>query len=98
MNEQFKGKNIPSPDNKGIEEEVRLHKELQEVMDDEDRIMAEMDKIFESTPNRGEAEKIILEKWAPLMDEAVKKLSELTNKWLEAIKKSQEEYEQSLEK
>jgi len=97
MNEQFKGENIPTPENKGAEEEARLHKELQETMNEKDRIMAEMDKVFESTPDRNEAEKIILEKWAPLMDEAVKKSSELTTQWLEAMRKSQEEYEKGLE-
>lgn len=89
---------MPAPENKEtIEEEARLHKELQEAMDEEDRIMAEIDKVFESTPDRGEAEKIILEKWAPLMDEAVKKSSDLTKQWLEAIDKSQQEYEKGLE-
>ena len=98
MSEQFKGENIPSPENKGtIEEEARLHKELQEAMDEVERIMAEMDKVFESTSDRAEAEKIILEKWAPLMDAAEKKSSELTTQWLEAMKKSQEEFEKGLE-
>ena len=94
MSEQFKGENMPSLENKGaIEEEARLHKELQEAMDEEDRIMAEIDEVFESTPDRGEAEKIILEKLASLMDEAAKKSSELTKQWLEAMDKSQQEYE-----
>ena|SRR3989339_776882 len=97
MNEQFKGENIPSSENKNIDEEARLHKELQEAMDEEDRVMAEMDKVFELTPDRSEAEKIILEKWAPLMDEAVKKSSELTIQWLEAMRKSQQEYDKELE-
>ena len=97
MNEQFKGENIPSSENKNIDEEARLHKELQEAMDEEDRVMAEMDKVFELTPDRSEAEKIILEKWAPLMDEAVKKSSELTTQWLEAMRKSQQEWEKGLE-
>jgi hypothetical protein len=97
MNEQFKGENIPSPENKNVDEETRLHKELQDAMDEEDRIMAEMNKVFESTPDRSEAEKIILEKWAPLMDEAAKKSSELTTQWFEAMRKSQEEYKKELE-
>jgi len=98
MSEQFKGENTSSLEDKGgIEEETRLHEELQKAMDEEDRIMAEMGKIFESTPDRAEAEKIILEKWAPLMDEAAKKSSKLTTQWLEAMRKSQEEYEKGLE-
>lgn len=98
MSEQLKGENMPTPENKGaIEEEACLYKELQEAMDEEDKIMAEMDKVFESTSDRGEVEKIILEKWAPLMDEAVKKSSDLTKQWFEAMDKSQQEYEKGLE-
>jgi len=98
MNEQSKGENIFSPENKKlINEEARLHKELQEAMDEEDRIMAEINKVFESTPDRGEAEKIILEKWMPLMDKAAKKSNELITQWLEAMRESQEEYEKGLE-
>jgi len=63
---------------------------------EENGIMAEMNKVFESVPGRGEAEKIILEKWVPLMDEAVKKSSELTTRWFEAMKRSQEKFEKDL--
>lgn len=97
MNEQFKGENISSPENQEVDEEARLRKELQETMNEEDRIMVEIDKVFESTPDRGEAEKIILEKWAPLMDEAVKKSNEFRTQWLEAMNESQEEFEKGLE-
>ncbi len=98
MNEKFNEGNIPSPENRGaIEEETRLHNELQRAIEEEERIMAEMDKVFESTPDRAEAEKIILEKWAPLMDEVSKKSVELTKQWLEAMKKSQEEFEKEQE-
>jgi hypothetical protein len=87
-----------SLENKEItEEESRLYEELQEVMNEEDRIMTEINKVFESTSDRSEAEKIILEKWAPSMDEAFKKSSELINQWLEAMRKSQQGYERGLE-
>ncbi len=73
-----------------------MHKELQEAINEEDRIITEMDKIFKSTPDRAEAEKIILEKWVLPMDEAVKKSGELVIQWREAINKSQQEYESGL--
>jgi hypothetical protein len=99
MNEQSKGEGAFSPENQGkIEEEIKLHKELQEAMDREEEIMKEIDKVFESTPDRSEAEKIILEKWAPLMDEAAQKSKELTTRWLEVMKKSMPEFETEPEK
>ncbi len=102
MNEQIKRENVSPPENIGdkkdtfqevLDEQNRIHKTLWEAMDEEDRIMREMDKVFETVPDRYEAEKIILEKWALLMDEAIKKSSKLSTEWFEAIKKSQEEYE-----
>jgi len=54
--------------------EDQKHRELQEAMDEEDRIMGEINKVLADTPDRAEAEKIVLEKWAPLMDEAGKNL------------------------
>jgi hypothetical protein len=94
MNEQSKGEGAFSPENQGmIEEEIKLHDELRKAMDREKEIMKEIDKVFESTPDRIKAEKIILEKWAPLMDEAAQKSRELTTMWLEAMKKSMPEFE-----
>ncbi|MCK4553803.1 hypothetical protein KAU19_02480 [Candidatus Parcubacteria bacterium] len=106
MNEQIKGENAPSPENtddkkdtfqEALDKQNRIHKALWETMDEEDRIMKEMDKVFETTSDQNEAEKIILEKWALLMDEAVKKTGQLTTEWFEAIKKSQKEYEKGRE-
>lgn len=90
MSEKFKGEKAYSPEgNESIKEEVVLYKKLQAVMAEKDRIMAEIDKVFESTPDRDEAEKIILEKLAPLMDELVKESSKLTKQWLETMRVSQ---------
>ena len=92
------GEGNPLENSELLEEESRLQKELEESMDEQDRIMSEINKIYESTPDRNEAEKIILEKLAPLMDEAVKKSSELTIQWIEAMRKSQEQFEKGLDK
>ena len=58
--------------------------DLNAATDEEQRIMEEIDKVFESTPDRVEAEKIVMEKWAPLMDEAVKKSRVAFDVWMEA--------------
>lgn len=85
MGEQFQGEHIPSPENEEATEEVRLHKKLQEAINEIDRIIAEINKIFASMPDQNQARKIILEQWMPLMNEAAQKLSELTEQWRAAI-------------
>lgn len=70
--------------------EDQKHRELQEAMEKEDRIMREIDKILVSTQNRAEAEKIVLEKWAPLMDEAMKKSNEAFKAWLDTMRETGE--------
>ena len=87
MNEKFSGEKGPAPENL----EDQKHRELQEAMGEEDRIMREIDNILASTPNRAEAEKIVLEKWAPLMDEAMKKSSESLKAWFNAMKESEKQ-------
>lgn len=84
MSEQFKEEKSPTPESL----EDQKHKELQAAMDEEDRIMKEIDGVLASTPDRAEAEKIVLEKWAPLMDEAMKKSGETLKAWLDAMKES----------
>lgn len=104
MNEKFKEENDLSlekqedknnPSHEALDEENRLYNELQEAMKERDRIMDEIDKVLESVPDRSEAEKIVLEKLAPSMDEIVKKESRLTTEWLESMKKSQLEESES---
>ncbi|MBU1730614.1 hypothetical protein KJ557_03670 [Patescibacteria group bacterium] len=72
----------PTPEN--LEEQKR--REWQVSMDEENRVLAEVNKVFDSTPDRAEAEKIVIEKWAPLMDETMKKSSEALNTWFDAMR------------
>ncbi len=82
MSEQFGGEKGPTPENL----EDQKHRELQAAMDVEDRVMAEIDKVFASAQDRAEAEKIVMEKWAPLLDEAMKKSGEALNIWLATMR------------
>ena len=82
MSERFDGKTENLEDQK--------HRELQSAMDEEDRIMKEIDNILASTPDKSEAEKIVLEKLAPLMDEAMKKSKEALKAWLDTMKEAGE--------
>jgi hypothetical protein len=82
MSEKFSGEKGPAPENLEDQE----YRELQEAMNEEDRIMREIDNVFASTPDRAEAEKIVLEKLAPLMDEAMKKSGEALKAWLNTMR------------
>jgi len=86
MSEQFKGEKGPASENL----EDQKHRELQEAMDEEDRIMREIDNVLASTQDKAEAEKIVLEKLAPLMDEAMKKSSEALRVWLDTMREASE--------
>ncbi len=86
MNERFKGEKGPTPE---ILEDQK-HKELQAAMAEEDRIMKEIDNVFAITSDRMEAEKIVLEKLAPSMDEAMKKSSEALKVWLDTMREASE--------
>lgn len=85
MNDKLEEK-VPLPENL----ENQKYQEFQVVMREEDRVMAEIDKVFASAPDRTEAEKIILEKWAPLMDMAMKKSGESLKAWLDEIREPAE--------
>ncbi|MEK7146839.1 MAG: hypothetical protein AAB772_01135 [Patescibacteria group bacterium] len=93
MSEQFKGEKGPASENL----EDQKHRELQAAMDEEDRVMAEIDKVLSGTPDRAEAEKIVLEKWAPLMDEAMKKSGEALRAWLDTMREAGEREEKELD-
>ncbi len=86
MNEKFRGEKDPAP--KSLDDQK--YRELEVIMAEEDRIMAEIDNVLATTPERAEAEKIVLERWAPLMDEAMKKSGEAFNIWLDTMRKSSE--------
>ena len=65
--------------------ESQKYLELQEAQNEEDRIMDEITKVFSSISDRTEAEKVVLEKWVPLMDEARKKTAEAMSIWRKSI-------------
>jgi chloramphenicol 3-O-phosphotransferase len=48
--------------------------------------MAEITQVLDSTPDRAEAEKIVVVKYAPMMDEAMRESKRCLNEWLETIK------------
>lgn len=87
MTEQFKGEKGPAPESL----EDQKYAALQAAMDEEDRIMKEIDNILTTTPNREEAEKIVFEKYASQMDEAMKKSRQTLDEWFSAIEKAREE-------
>ncbi len=93
MSEKFSGEKGPAPENL----EDQKHKELQAAMDEEDRIMAEIDKVLASMPDRAEAEKIVLEKWAPLMDGAMKKSGEALKAWRDTMSEASERERKELD-
>lgn len=68
-----------------------LHQKLIAAHEEENQILKEIDGVFAATPDRKEAEKIILEKYASRMDQAVKRYSEATEQWLEAIRREASE-------
>ena len=65
--------------------------DLENALNEERRIMREIDELLKSTPDRAEAEKTVLEKLAPQMDEAVKKSREALDAWLEEIRRQHSE-------
>lgn len=83
MTEQFKREVESTSENR----EDQNYKEFQAAIEEEERIMSEINKVFAATPNREEAEKIVLETLAPKMDEAIKKSRQALDKWLNEMKK-----------
>jgi hypothetical protein len=67
------------------------------IMNEIDRLMGEIDQTFATVPNRLEAEKIVLEKWVPLVDEGYKKLRETSQKSQEVWRAWEEASRRSLE-
>ena len=67
-------------------EEDKAYAELKAAEDEETKILKEMDKILQSSENREEAEKLILQTHAPLMDAAMRRSREALDKWLAIIK------------
>ncbi len=67
-----------------MDEENQKYKAMQEAMDTEDKIMEEVQKLLETLP-RKEAEKIIAEKYAPLLKKVSEKTREATDEWRGAV-------------
>ena len=61
--------------------ESQKYLELQEAQNEEDRIMDEITIVFSTVLDRKEAEKIVLEKWMPLMNEAREKTAKAMDEW-----------------
>ena len=70
--------------------EDQKYRELQEAMKEEDRIMKEIKGVFTSASTKAEAEKIVLENWGPLLDEAIKKTGKALKEWFDAMNKARE--------
>ncbi len=83
MSEQPKEEKIQIPENL----EDQKYAELKSSMDEEDRIMKEIDGLLNAATNREGAEKTIIEKYAPLMDGAMKKSRQALDEWLGTIEK-----------
>ena len=61
--------------------ENQKYLELQEAQNEEDSIMDEITIVFSSVLDRKEAEKIVLDKWIPLMDKAREKTAKAMDAW-----------------
>ncbi len=70
--------------------EDKKYREFQKAMDEVDRVMREIDDVFARTADRAEAEKIVLESLASLMDAAMKKSDDALREWLGALRQSEE--------
>lgn len=62
--------------------EIDSYEQLGKALDQEDRILREMRAVLERTPDRAEAERIILNEWASRMDSAMNESREAMHQWL----------------
>ncbi len=85
MKESFKIRDKKSSAPENLEDQK--HAAFQMAMDEEERIRKEIDNVLTTTSDRKETEKIILQKYAPLMDEAMKKSRQALQEWLDSIQK-----------
>ena len=74
-----------------------LNEKLLICMDEENRIIAEMEKVLADAPDRIEAEKIVVKKWAPLMDEALKKSNDALQEWVSCTSQESDEASKEIE-
>lgn len=91
MREQLKREKCPLRE--AIED--LKYKAFQEAMDEEDRVIKEIDNVLKTMP-REEAEKIVFEKYALLMDEAMQRSKRALQEWHDSIDESHKQ--ETLEK
>ena len=81
---EFKGERSPAPEKL----EDQKYTAFQSAMDEENRIIKEISNVLVTTPDRAEAERIVLEKYASQMDEAIGKTRQALDEWLSDIRKA----------
>ncbi len=78
---------IEKPEQKEVDALELKNQEFNRALEEEERIWKEMDKVFATTPNRGEAEKIVLEQYADQMDSALQNSKRVLAELLELVRK-----------
>ncbi len=70
---------------------------LREAMNNEDDLMAKVEEIMESTSDKEEAERIIREKYLPLIERAVKRTKETLKELREVEKRELKTIEEEMD-
>ena len=85
-NENFKKEKQPAPEyGEGHE-----YKGFQDAIDEEARIMREIERVFATVSDQNEAERIVLELWVPRIEEAMRESTKALRRWLNALTKANE--------
>ena len=71
--------------------EDRKFHEWEAAVDEEERLQLKIKEILNTAPDRAEAEKMILQDWAPKLEAASKKAGQLMDEWLALLKKIDKE-------
>jgi len=66
-----------------MEKEDKAYADLSTAEDEVAKIFAEIDQVLKSTSDRLAAEKIVVEQYAPRVDEAMKKSRAAFDKWMQ---------------
>ncbi len=67
------------------------YEEWQNAENEETRVKEEIDKVFETIPDRKQAEAVVIKKYSALMDKAIEKSRIAWREWLNACVKSNPE-------
>jgi len=86
MNEHFDENGSKTPENL----EDRKYEEWKAATEKEDQLVKEVNDVFANTPDRAEAERIVMSKYEPLLDAAFKESMRALTEWLEAIRTAHE--------